>query len=176
MALQRFKIEGFGVIEPNNVTFTRDGRIEAQVPASVDVENGMLLAVDTAKGEVRLPKAENEDSLIGLNYTSEKNYNQFTPGLKNFKVVAGACPRIGFLTNGEDFTTNCLCYDTDEFADDAALKTAVAGVKENALYGAACELGAIKITATRPTTGPVLKVTKGYTVPDGQYGVEFQVQ
>ena len=185
MALKRLKIEGYGVVEPNNVTFTRDGRVEAQVALAstftkdAPAENGMLLAVDTAKGEVRLPKAASEDCLIGLNYTSEKNYNQFTPGLKNFCLVAedGVCPRIGFLTNGEDFTTNCICYDTSEFTDETALKNAIKGVKTGSpLYGGACELGAIKISATRPTSGPVLRVTKGYTVPDGSYGVEFQVQ
>ena len=29
MALQRFTIDGYGQIEPNNVTFTRDGCVEA---------------------------------------------------------------------------------------------------------------------------------------------------
>lgn len=168
MALQRIAHDGYGIIEPNQVTFTRDGRIEAQVPASVDVENGMLLAVDTAKGEVRFPKAD-EDCLIGLNYTSEKIYNQFTPGLKNFKVVAGVCPRIGFLTNGESFTTNAVCYDDEEFTDEAAAKA-------GAVYGGISTTGAIKVTAGKPAVGPVLKITKWTTMPDGQTGVEFQVQ
>lgn len=172
MALQRIAHEGYGVIEPNQVTFTRDGRIEAQVPASVDVENGMLLAVDTAKGEVRFPKAD-EDCLIGLNYTSEKIYNQFTPGLKNFKVVSGVCPRIGFLTNGESFTTNAVCYDGDIKTLDP--KT---GVFAGAYIGDEAALkGLIHIGQEKDAiVGPVLKVTKVTTMPDGQVGVEFQVQ
>ena len=182
MAIQRFTIDGYGQIEPNNVTFTRDGRIEAQCALSADfndvaAENGMLLAVDVANMEVKLP-TEGEKLPVALHYSTEKNYNQFTPGLKNFKldVKTGYCPRMGFLTIGEVFTTNCLAYDTTEFSDDEALKTAVSGVKTTALYGGISTVGAIKVSATAPTTGPVLRVAKATTMPDGQYAVEFQVQ
>ena len=180
MAIQRFVIDGFGQIEPNNVTFTRDGRIEAQCALSkadfveAVAENGMLLAVDVANMEVKLP-VDNKLP-IAIHYSTEKIYNQFTPGLKNFKLDAksGYCPRMGFLTVGEVFTTNCIAYDTDEFADDKALKDAIAG--KTALYGGACELGAIKVSATAPAFGPVLRVAKATTMPDGQYAIEFQVQ
>lgn len=180
MALQRFTIDGFGQIEPNNVTFTRDGRVEAQCAlASEDfvAENGMLLAVDTANMIVKAPGAS-ETLPIALHYSTEKNYNQFTPGLKNFRLTKkdGYYPRMGYLTIGEVFTTNCLCYDTTDFTDDAALKTAVAAAGTTALYGGISTLGAIKIGKTKPTVGPVLKVAKATTMPDGQYAVEFQVQ
>lgn len=180
MALQRLTIDGYGQIEPNNVTFTRDGRVEAQCAlASADfvAENGMLLAVDVANMTVKAPIAA-ETLPIALHYSTEKNYNQFTPGLKNFKLTQkdGYYPRMGYLTVGEVFTTNCLCYDTTDFTDDAALKTALGAVKTTPLYGGISTLGAIKIQKTKPTVGPVLKVAKATTMPDGQYAVEFQVQ
>lgn len=180
MAIQRLVIDGFGQIEPNNVTFTRDGRIEAQCALNkadfteAVAENGMLLAVDTASREVKLPV---DDKLpIAIHYSTEKIYNQFTPGLKNFKLDAksGYCPRMGFLTIGETFTSNCIAYDTDEFTDDAALKEAIAN--KTVLYAGACENGAIKISATKPAFGPVLRVAAATTMPDGQYAVEFHVQ
>ena len=156
--------EGNFIIEPNNVTFTRDGRVEAQVPAKVDVQNGMLLAIDYAKNEVRLPTAD--DTVIGLNYTSEKIYNQFTPGLKNFKVEAGKCPRIGFLTTGDVFTTNAVCYNSE----DALVAGAVAYVSTTGETAGLIHVGA------ESGVGPALIVTKVTTLPDGQKGVEFHVQ
>ena len=180
MAIQRLIIDGYGQIEPNNVTFTRDGRVEAQCALAKEegfiAENGMLLAVDVAKREVRLPK-ENEDLPIALHYSSEKNYNQFAPGFKNFFLDSKAdrYPRMGYLTIGEVFTTNCICYDSDAFADEEALKEAIAGVKEAPLYGTYSTIGAIQISAEKPATAPALKVAKATTMPDGQYAVEFQV-
>lgn len=179
MALQRFTIDGYGQIEPNNVTFTRDGRVEAQCEIkSTDLvlENGMLLAVDVVGRTVALPGAS-ETLPIALHYSSEKIYNQMTPGMKNFKLAKkdNVLPRLGYLTIGESFTTNCLCYDTTDFADDAALKTALAALGTTPLYGGISTVGAIKIGKTKPTVGPALKVAKATTMPDGQYAVEFQV-
>ena len=180
MALQRLVIDGYGQIEPNNVTFTRDGRIEAQCALADEdfvAENGMLLAVDVANMTVKAPTAE-ETLPIALHYSTEKIYNQFTPGLKNFKLTKkdGYYPRMGYLTVGEIFTTNCICYDTSEFTDEDTLKESLKTVGTTALYGGISTTGAIKISKTKPTAGPVLKVAKATTMPDGQYAVEFQVQ
>lgn len=180
MALQRLTIDGYGQIELNNVTFTRDGRIEAQcalADADFVAENGMLLAVDVANMVVKAPTAS-ETLPIAVHYSTEKIYNQFTPGLKNFKLTQkdGYYPRMGYLTIGDVFTTNCICYDTTDFTDDSKLKEALAAVKTTALYGGISTTGAIKIGKTKPTVGPVLKVAKATTMPDGQFAVEFQVQ
>lgn len=179
MALKRLIIDGYGQIEPNNVTFTRDGRVEAQCALDEDLvaENGMLLAVDAANGIVKLPE-ESETLPIALNYTSERIYNQFTPGLKNFHLEAnkGHCPRMGYLTIGEIFTTNCLCYDDSEFTTEDLLKTALTAAATTPVYGGISTIGAIKLTKTKPTVGPVLRVVKATTMPDGQYAVELQVQ
>lgn len=204
MAVKRYGIEGYGVLELNQVQFPTTGAIEAQckldyykpaegaTPASGDFktlvtdangtvcEVGMLLAVDKANGLIKLPVA-NETLPVGLNYTTEYIYNQFTKGLKNFCMtqdIAGGeyLPRIGFLSVGEKFTTNCLAYDTTEFADDDAVDTALAAFKTTAVYGGISTTGAIQLSATKPTAGPVLKVVKDYTLPDGiSHGVMFQV-
>lgn len=179
MALKRLVIDGYGQIEPNNVTFTRDGRVEAQCALDTDLvaENGMLLAVDAANRLVKLPGAS-ETLPIAINYTSEKIYNQFTPGLKNFHLEAnkGHCPRMGYLTVGEVFTTNCICFENTEFTDESNLKTAIKAAGTTPVYGGISTIGAIKLTKTKPTVGPVLRVTKETTMPDGQYAVELQVQ
>lgn len=204
MADKRYTIDGYGVLELNQVVFPTDGQIEAQckldyykpaegaTPASGDFktlitdangvacEVGMLLAVDKANGLIKLPVAQ-EVLPIGLNYSTEYIYNSYIKGLKNFVMtqdVAGGeyLPRIGYLKTGDKFTTNCLAYDTDEFADDDAVDTALAAYKTTAVYGGISTTGAIKVSATAPTVGPVLKVVKDYTLPDGiSHGVMFQV-
>ena len=180
MALTRLKIDGYGQIEPNHVIFTVTGNSESQCALTGDIvaENGMLLAVNKANGTVKFPQ-ESETLPIGLNYTAERIYNQFTPGLKNFKMEStdlDNCPRIGFLSTGEIFTTNCICYDTSDYADDDTLKEAIAAAGTTAVYGTYSTIGTIKIVKTAPSSGPVLKVVKGTTMPDGQYAIKFQVQ
>lgn len=179
MSLKRYTIDGYGQIELNNVAFRRDGRIEAQCKldgtdfATVPAENGMLLAVDDKN---RTVKFATDDSLpIAIHYSSEHMYNQYTPGLKNFSLDRGTfLPRLGYLDIGDKFTTNTICYDTNEYADDEAVDAAVAD-ENTTIYGGISVNGAIKISATKPTTGPVLVATKATTMPDGQFGIKFQV-
>jgi hypothetical protein len=173
----KFKVELYSQLELNNVAFRRDGRIEAQCaldPASFSAaapaENGMLLAVDKKNGLVKLPT---DDSLpIGLNYTAEHMYDERKKGLRNFCLTPedGFYPRIGYLAVGDTFTTNCLCHD---MADDDAMKTAVAGTAT--VYGGIDASGRILVSTTKPTAGPVLLAVKGYSMPNGEYGVKFQV-
>lgn len=181
MALTRLKIDGFGQLEHNNVAYPRDGRVEAQCAldttdfASVPAENGMLLAIDNVNRVVKFAK---DASLpIGINYTSEHMYDDRKPGLKNFKLTIedGFLPRIGFLSVADKFTTNCVCYDTTEFTDEETFVKALDAYKTTTLYGGISNTGAIKITKTKPTAGPVLLVINGKdTMPDGQLGIKFQ--
>ena len=83
-------------------------------------------------------------------------------------------PRLGYLATGDKFTTNCVCYDTEEFNDEDALNTALDDLT-TAVYGGISEIGAIKLSATEPTDGPVLRVVKKTTMPDGTFGLKFQV-
>lgn len=204
MAVQRYAITGYSVLELNQVAFPTTGTIEAQcklnyykpaqgnTPASGDFktlstdangvtcEVGMLLAVDKANSTVKLPVA-NEVLPVGLNYTTEYVYDQYKKGLNKFAMtqdIAGGeyLPRIGYLTVGDKFTTNCFAYDTTEFTDDDAVDAALAAFKTTPVYGGISTTGAILLSATAPTAGPVLKVVKDYTLPDGiSHGVMFQV-
>lgn len=183
MANVRFYQNGYGQFEPQNCAFMRDGRIEAQCKAGsafttvLPLENGMLVAVDKPKGEVDLADTT-EVRPIGIVYTAEKIYDQFNPGLKNFKNdgADGFYPRVGYLSVGDKFTTNCLAADTTVYATESALTSALAAVPTTPMYGAyTTALGAIALTAAKPTTGPVLSVIKKTTMPDGNPAVQFIV-
>ena len=98
-------------VELNRCAFLHDGAIESQCvfnPASDDevLENGMIVIVDKANGEIKKATGSETDVVFGLNYTSERIYNQFTPGRKNFCVVKGEYPRVGILAKGDIFTTD----------------------------------------------------------------------
>ncbi len=180
MALKKLEKDGYGQLELNNAAFRRDGRIEAQCFldevdfAELPAENGMLLTVDNVKRIVRFPK-EDEKLPIALNYTAEHMYDERTPGLKNFKLQRGEfLPRLGYLAEGDKFTTNTVCFDDSEFTDEPAFIEALEGVKDTALFGTQCENGYIKVSATEPDKGIKLLVIKKTTMPDGQTAVKFQ--
>ena len=183
MAIKRMVIDGYGQIELNQVAFRRDGRIEAQCAldptdfAKVSAENGMLLAVDNASGTIKFYKANNNLPLA-LNYTTEHVYSDKHNALKDFKldIADGFYPRLGYLAIGDKFTSNCLAYNDSEFADEDALEEAYNN--DEVLYGGVSEKGAILVSATKPTAGPVLKAIKGPgagSMPDGQFAIKFQV-
>ena len=180
MAFKRFKIDGYGQLELNNVAFRRDGRVEAQCFLDetdfeeVPAENGMLLAVDRVN---RTVKFATDDSLpVALNYTTEHMYDERANALKDFKLERGTfLPRLGYLAIGDLFTTNCFGYDSD-FADDAAVKAVkLSGTGAVTVYGGISDEGAILLTKTKPEEGPVLKAVEVTTMPDGQFAFKFQV-
>lgn len=183
MAINRMIISGHGQIEINNCAFRRDGRIEAQCVlddtdfATDYAENGMLLAIDRANHTIKFPEATGKLP-IGVNYTSEHMYDERTPGLKNFylKRGEGPLPRIGILAVGDKFTTNCISYDTTDFATEDDLKTALTAYKTTAVYGGIdTTKGAVLLGSAAPEAGPVLQVVEYTTMPDGQTGVMLQV-
>ena len=87
------------------------------------------------------------------------------------KVIA----RMGYLSVGDLFTTNCLCYNNTDFTDENALKEALGKLGQTTVYGGADASGRICLSKTKPTYGPVLKAVKFYTMPNGEPGVKFQV-
>ena len=132
----------------------------------------MLLAVDRVNRKIKFAV---DDSLpVALNYTTEHMYDERHRSLKDFKLEIGTFyPRMGFLSVGELFTSNCLCFDDAEFADNDAVMNV--DIKKVALFGGISEVGAIKISKTKPEVGPVLKVVEKTTMPDGQFAFKFQV-
>lgn len=183
----RLVIDGFGQIELNNFAAPRDGRIEAQCKPdgtnfkSVPVENGMLLAVDNVTRTVSFPT--NEELPVALVYSSEHQYDPVKAGLKNFKIELedDFLPRLGYLSIGDKFTTNCISYDSSSdtgWTSDDKVKQAMTkeALKATPIYGGINKTdGSIKVSATKPSKGPVLRVIEGTTMPDGQFGVKFQV-
>ena len=160
---------GYGQIELNQCAFRRDGRIEAQCKiANADyVENGMILAIDNTKREVRYPAAG--DYMFGLNYTSEHMYDErLVGGLKYYKTDKDSfLPRLGYLAVGDKFTTNTVVYDA------ADITTMVYG------YVKAGDNGYIRLSATKPEDAivgaPLLRVIDAKaTMPNGAPGVKFQ--
>lgn len=179
--MARLTIDGFGQIELNNCAFRRDGRIEAQCApdtsdfATAKVENGMLLAVDNV---TRTVKFATDSSLpIAITYSAEHMYDNRANGLKDFALNGSDdfLPRLGYLAVGDKFTTNCISYASSEFADDSAFNSALGSIATTALYGGAGADGAIAVSSGAPSFGPVLKVIKKTTMPDGTIGVKFQV-
>ena len=160
---------GYGQIELNQCAFRRDGRIEAQCKiANADyVENGMILAIDNTKHEVRYPAVG--DYMFGLNYTSEHMYDErLAGGLKYYKTDKDSfLPRLGYLAVGDKFTTNTVVYDA------ADITTMVYG------YVKAGDNGYIRLSATEPDNAiagaPLLRVIDAKaTMPNGAPAVKFQ--
>ena len=161
---------GYGQIELNQCAFRRDGRIEAQckIEGADYVENGMILAIDNTKHEVRYPAAG--DYMFGLNYTSEHMYDErLVGGLKYYKTDKDSfLPRLGYLAVGDKFTTNTVIY-----ADTLTLTNAVYG------YVKAGDNGYIRLSATKPEDAidgaPLLRVIDAKaTMPNGAPAVKFQ--
>ena len=161
---------GYGQIELNQCAFRRDGRIEAQckIEGADYVENGMILAIDNTKREVRYPAAG--DYMFGLNYTSEHMYDErLVGGLKYYKTDKDSfLPRLGYLAVGDKFTTNTVIY-----SDTLTITNAVYG------YVKAGDKGYIRLSATKPTDAiaeaPLLRVIDAKaTMPNGAPAIKFQ--
>lgn len=177
----RLVIDGYGQVEINNCAFRRDGRIEAQCkPDATDfsdavVENGMILAVDNVARTVKFPV---DSSLpVALVYSAEHMYDERKPGLKNFYLNGenDFLPRLGFLAVGDKYTTNCIAYDSSEFADESALESALDALDSTPLWAGIDANGAHLVSATAPTIGPKIRVVKKTRMPDGTLGLKMQV-
>lgn len=165
---------GYGQIELNQCAFRRDGRIEAQCKiAGADyVENGMILAIDNTKHEVRYPAAG--DYMFGLNYTSEHMYDErLVGGLKYYKTDKDSfLPRLGYLAVGDKFTTNTVVYDGE--ADITTMVYGYVKAEDQDRYK-----GYIRLSATDPSDAiagaPLLRVIDAKaTMPNGAPAVKFQ--
>jgi hypothetical protein len=100
--------ETYSQVELNRCAFLHDGAIESQCKAVEALENGQIVAVDKAKGEVKVATGTSaeEGMVYGINYTAERIYDQFTPGRKYFRVEKDEYPRVGILKAGDIFTTD----------------------------------------------------------------------
>ena len=193
MALQRFPRERYASLELNQVAFPKTGMVVSQTPlgaeftAAAPCENGMWVLADKSKGTIGSAAAVT-DTPIGIVYTAEKEYSSADFGLKNFHQVAGDYPRVGILGLGDTVTTNCLQYDDSENGFNATgsgdtAKTAVENMYDTlAAYATTPVYVKLvagspvpQLTKTKPASGVYGKVTKFYTVPNGEKGVKYEI-
>ena len=141
MAIQFFDCKGFGQLEMSQSWAYRAGQVEAQckldpekfaahfpmTPAEASnnkiyAEVGAFLMVDKANKIATVPTAalSAKGFPMGINYSTEKIYNQFTPGRRNFAMIAGEfLPRIGYMDPGMRICTNTVAWDESYFEADA---------------------------------------------------------
>lgn len=204
MAIKFFDCKGYGQIEPNQVWFTRAGMVEAQCeldsekfashfPMTDDEatagkiygENGAFLMVDKANKTATVPNKTMSDKgfPMGINYSTERIYNQFTPGRKNFCMICGEfLPRIGYTDVGMRITTNCVAWDSTKFAQ-ATSKEFYDEVKKELSEGTDIYAYVVEGSNGKLTIGASVddalgnvyaQVVKAYTNADGTLSFMFQ--
>lgn len=204
MAIKFFDCKGYGQIEPNQVWFTRAGMVEAQcaldpekfasnfpmtekeaTDGKIYGENGAFLMVDKANGIATVPTKDlSDDGLpMGINYSTERIYNQFTPGRRNFCMICGEYyPKIGFVEPGMRITTNAVAWDTTAFTQETSkefydeVKKRLSEKTDVYAYVVNGSNGKLTIGAkVADAIGNVYaKVVKAYTNADGTLSFMFQ--
>ena len=188
MAMVRFPHEKYASLELNQVAFPKTGMVVSQTPLGAKFveggtgnygvcENGMWVIADKATGVIDAPAAVT-DKPIGIVYTAEKEYDSHEYGLKHFHQVAGDYPRVGLLGLGDTVTTNCLQYDNTAtgFTTEEAMLATLAAFATTPVYVAIVANSPIpKLTTSKPGSGIYGKVTKVYTMPNGEKGVKYQI-
>ena len=205
MGIKFFDCRGYGQIEPNQVSFTRDGRIEAQCELDPAVfashfpmiadeaeagmiygENGSFYVVDKANKIVTVPTKElsNKGFPMGVCYSSEMIHNQFTPGRKNYCMIHGEyLPRLGYTEVGERLTLNGVAWDDTAFVVTNskqlydAVKTILAAGGDVYAYVVEGSHGKLVIGANVADAlcGVYAQVVKCYTNADGSLAFMFQM-
>lgn len=177
--MKRFPCEMFASIELNQVEFPWQGMVVSQTPLSEDYtvdepcENGMVVDADKSNGVIK--PVSDSTKLFGIVYTTEKEYDMYHYGLKTFgRKIAGDYPRVGILSKGDTITSNCFCYDDEEFEDEDALREACADFQDTPLYVVpVAGEKEFQLTATEPESGCYGRVCKDYTMPNGEHGLKY---
>jgi hypothetical protein len=93
------------------------GTAGAQYADAVKIvaQNGAFLMVDKHNYMAQVPTiaGKNAGLRVGINYSTEKLYNQFAPQRRNFFLTTEDwLPRIGYVEAGMRITTNTVQWDT----------------------------------------------------------------
>ena len=197
MALHEFDCKGYGQIEPSQVWFNRAGMVEAQCelnPAQfashfpvlpsesaqgkIVAENGAFLMCDKERKLACIPSAKlaNFGYVAGINYSTEKLYNQYTPGRRNFCMIAGEyLPRIGFVEPGMRICTNSVVWDDQATFMKAPYIVAGGDITDSkVMYNAVkAYIGAVRAAAETPAKGdderPALTPIYAVLLDDADY-------
>jgi hypothetical protein len=178
MAITRYGIAGYGMVEKNAVNSAKNGLILSQLPLdateflTVKCENGMWLQYDMANEAVFLPAVTSKG--LSLVATSEALYNQFEQGLENFYQIGGQYPRLYPLGVNDRYTTNCFSFDTASYADEAAVVAAL-GALDTEVYVVPGISGVPTLADAVGSSVTYGKVVKYYTMPDGTEGIKIQI-
>ena len=169
MSIKRMSHSVYGVVETNRMN--RDNVESHCIVDKTDfpngVENGTLVAVDKPNG-----KLKKTGSLIGMVLGSERIYDQYHAGLKNFVNKAGEAASVFYMEKGNTFTTNTICYDDTTYTSEEDLVSALKNVPGTPLYGKRdAASGVIQIVAESDEAP--FTVVKYTTLPDGQPAVKF---
>ena len=176
MARKQYTIPAHGVVEHNFLAAEATRQIEAQTKVADGIEtleNGMILFIDRKNMEVVKTADVSAPylmhSTVRYYRAGERGLNHFVFNVNNEEEL----PRLWKLNEGDKFHTNLVSYDTSEFADDAALETAMAGGKT--LYGYADGEGMIKVTATEDADAKSEFIVTLSTMQDDTKGFFVQV-
>lgn len=187
MALVRFPVEKYASLELNQVAFPKTGMVISQTPLGAKFveggsgnyglcENGMWVHADKAAGVIDALADADADLPVGIVYTAEKEYDNYNVGLKHFAQKAGDYPRVGILGLGDTVTSNCFQYDSSTYATFAALETVLNAAATTPVYVAGVDGSPVpQLTASEPSGGVYGKVTKYYTMPNGEKGIKYEI-
>lgn len=167
------------VVELTRVQAVKDGHHFSQYPMATgtkELENGMLVAVDHVKGEVK--KAEALTEKVYLHASVEHMYDA-NAGRDEFvvKETEDFLPRVYDLRIGDRFETNAVIWESTDYTDGyATIKTdVVAGTPVYAYVDVAT--GYIKLAkAAGVSVETDLRAVAVVTLPNGQTGVKLACQ
>ena len=167
--------DAYGVIETNDVSAVRTGRVKAQYPfvGEGDLENGMLLVQDNLRKQIRKPHTGTEMCYL---HASEEQLYETHLGRRHWKLGSEQRARIFKLTVGDIFETNAV----DKGAYDN--KAAVEADLENNIFGIPDSSGLIKLVNNATGTNAlsthcvVLQMIEFVTLPNGNDGIKFVVK
>lgn len=195
-----FTRNGYGQIEPNQLSAQKTGQIYASLPLDNAVsvlENGTFMYYDYATGKVTAD-GEGEPMLV---YNEIKLYDDWRNKLKDFALI-----RVGDNYVTSDLVTEKMEYDSGVNPDPAhteapyrmdgfaprLFKTNVGDIFTTNMvkvdgtvdysqgnYLAPAKDSAKKVLVlekkdSKPASGMVWVVAKRYTMPDGQPGLKLQ--
>ena len=173
-----FTIEGYSVLETNQVAAVKTGQIKAQYPLesainTAGAQNGQVYVVDEKTKTVKYATAAAD--YVYLHASEEQIYEPHL-GRASFvlkKATADkAVPKMLKLTKGDVFETNAV--DKGAYAD---LTAVTAAITAKTISAVANTNGDIKLLATASlTTEPVVFIpVEVVKLPNGTQGIRFVV-
>jgi len=176
--LKRLNGNKYSVLEVNFLSARRTGHVKAQLPLDPDdfdgdnkAENGMLLKYNTVTGYVEKP--DNQNTMVMLHFSVEKEYDNIRPGLNTFALEPGEFyPRLYGLSLGDTWTTDAVELDSDD--TDEGVLTAYEGVSKGDTFAVNSD-GFLDQSNTAGEAVICVVVDNEATLPNGGKALKFEV-